>query len=146
MSQEFVLIAHETPLQRQTRLRAERDAAEREAQERLARQERARQERAAHPHLEPRKMLSECRTPAEIDEWRAEQKRYEDEQIASKAQRQDKERARIAYFQAGGDEAGFEKDYPALRDEAIRAETLRRLSQPEQLPSFTFNTPDDVKW
>ena len=65
-----------------------------------------------------------------IQQWRERRRRQAAEADAEARDRhneQRRERARRAYTAAGGDEAGFSQEWPTIRRELLRDETMKSM-------------------
>ncbi len=65
-----------------------------------------------------------------IRDWQNKRREQQAEAEADAARKRDgrlKERARRAYTASGGDDEGFTKEWPAIRRELLRDETIQTL-------------------
>ena len=65
-----------------------------------------------------------------IKQWREKRQAQRDAADVDASDRhneQTKEHARLAYTAAGGDDEGFKKEWPTIRQEILRDETIRTV-------------------
>ena len=65
-----------------------------------------------------------------IKQWREKRQAQRDAAETDARDRHNerlKERARLAYLTAGGDEGDFKKEWPTIRQELLRDETIRTV-------------------
>lgn len=79
--------------------------------------------------MSEREKVPPSMTAEEFEERRAAQEEAEEQAAKERREANEKESARRAWVAEGGDEAGFEREWPELRSEMLRARTAERHEQ-----------------
>jgi hypothetical protein len=132
---------HETPLELERRISAQRDY---ESNERAAREKREREIAERASTRVPPKQIEDM-NPVELQNHLAQIKAEADARAAAHAETVMKDRIRRAFINAGGEEAEFEEQYPGLRKRYVAAQTMNAL-QGGDVPVGSLTADGLIRW